>query len=116
MLRLVADENFNGHILSGLKRREPRLDVVRVQDCGLRGATDPDLLEWAWRESRIVISHDRRTLPQFVYQRIDLGLPTNGVFIVDDRMRIDDAIEDIVIAACCCDVEECIDRVVYIPL
>lgn len=116
MLRLIADENFSGHILSGLLQREPRLDVVRAQDCGLYGASDPELLEWASRESRVVISHDRRTLPRFVYERIELGLPTNGVFIVDDEMRIADAIEETLIAACCYGAEECIDRVVHIPL
>ena len=30
MLRLAADENFNGDIVRGLLRRQPTLDVVRV--------------------------------------------------------------------------------------
>lgn len=44
MLRLLADENFNGDIVRGLRLREASTDVVRVQDVGLRGAEDPDLL------------------------------------------------------------------------
>ena len=35
MLRLAADENFNGDIVRGLLRRNPKLDIVRVQDVGL---------------------------------------------------------------------------------
>jgi hypothetical protein len=35
MLRLAADENFNGDIVRGLLRRNPTLDVVR----GTRGRT-----------------------------------------------------------------------------
>ena len=31
MLRLAADETFNGDIVRGLLRRNPKLDIVRVQ-------------------------------------------------------------------------------------
>ena len=34
MLRLVADENFNGAIVRGLLRRQADLDIVRIQDVG----------------------------------------------------------------------------------
>jgi hypothetical protein len=45
VLKLVSDENFDGVILRGLYRSRPDLDVVRVQDVGLMGASDPDTLE-----------------------------------------------------------------------
>ena len=47
MLRLAADENFNGDIVRGLLRRNPKLDIVRIQDVGLSGADDPSVLQWA---------------------------------------------------------------------
>ncbi len=47
MIRLAADENFNNDIVRGLLRRNPDLDVVRIQDVGLSGANDPTLLDWA---------------------------------------------------------------------
>ncbi len=47
MLRLAADENFNGNIVRGLLRRRPDLDIVRIQDVGLAGADDPAILAWA---------------------------------------------------------------------
>lgn len=53
MLRLAADENFNGDIVRGLLRRNPRVDIVRVQDVGLSGANDPTVLEWAAAENRV---------------------------------------------------------------
>ena len=45
MLRFAADENFNGDIVRGLLRRNPKLDIVRVQDVGLSGADDPSVLD-----------------------------------------------------------------------
>jgi len=37
-VRLLADGNFNGAIVRGLLRRNPGVDVVRVQDVGLTGS------------------------------------------------------------------------------
>jgi predicted nuclease of predicted toxin-antitoxin system len=54
MLILVSDENFNNNIVRGLLRRKPDLDIVRVQDVGLSGAEDPNILEWAANQGRIV--------------------------------------------------------------
>ena len=50
MLRLLADENFNGDIVRALLLRQPDLDIVRVQDVGLAGVGDPDILAWVARE------------------------------------------------------------------
>ena len=36
MIRLLADENFNGDILRGLQRRVPAIDVPRDQDLVIR--------------------------------------------------------------------------------
>lgn len=35
MLRLASDENLHGGIVRGLRRREPALDLVTVQEVGL---------------------------------------------------------------------------------
>lgn len=58
----LADENFNGDILRGVIRQCPALDVVRVQDVGLSGASDPQILEWAAGAGRIIMTHDVSTL------------------------------------------------------
>jgi len=60
--RLAADENFNQDIIRGLLRRKPDLDLVRVQDAGLSGASDPAVLEWAAAEDRLLLTHDLTTI------------------------------------------------------
>jgi hypothetical protein len=35
MLKFLADENFDNTIVRGLFRRNPMLDMVRVQDVGV---------------------------------------------------------------------------------
>jgi predicted nuclease of predicted toxin-antitoxin system len=58
MLRPLADENFNSDIVRGLLLRQPNLDIARVQDVGLAGADDPEVLAWAAENNRIVLTHD----------------------------------------------------------
>jgi hypothetical protein len=57
MLLLAADENFNGNIVRGLLRRQPALDIVRIQDVELSGAEDPVVLAWAAQEGRVLLTH-----------------------------------------------------------
>jgi predicted nuclease of predicted toxin-antitoxin system len=73
MLRLVSAENFNGDIVRGLLFRLPDLSLVRVQDVGLEQAIDPVVLAWAAQNDRIVVTHDRATLPRFAYERVVAG-------------------------------------------
>ena len=40
MIRLLADENLDNTIIRGLLRRNPDIDIVRVQDIGLSGEDD----------------------------------------------------------------------------
>jgi hypothetical protein len=45
MLKLLSDENFNGDIIRGLFLRQPNLDLLRIQDVGLREVDDPAVLQ-----------------------------------------------------------------------
>ena len=116
MLRLISDENFNGDILRGLFRRCPDLDVVRIQDVGLDAASDPSILEWAAVEERIVLTHDRDTMPFFAYDRVKAAQPMPGVFLVSDVMPLGQAIDEILLAADCLPPEECKNLVRFFPL
>lgn len=99
MLRLATDEDFNNRILRGLLRRKPYLDIVRMQDAGLRGRGDAELLEWAATEERILLTHDVTTMKRYVDERIAAGLPMPGVFELSQDMPIGKAIEEILIVA-----------------
>jgi predicted nuclease of predicted toxin-antitoxin system len=44
VIRFLVDEDFNNDLVRGLLRRVPDADLVRVQDLGLRGATDDTVL------------------------------------------------------------------------
>ena len=116
MLRFLADENFNNAILRGLYLRLSDIDIVRVQDVGLSGATDPEVLEWAAQEGRILLTFDVATIPAFASERIAAGLPMPGVCEVTRSVSIGRVIENLLLIAECSEADEWENQVRYLPL
>lgn len=116
MLSLLSDENFNGDIVRGLLLRQPDLDLLRVQDVGLREVDDPAILAWAASHGRILLTHDRATMPDFAYSRLIRGEPMAGMFVVNDRMPIRQAIDELLLLVDCSEQAEWKDIVLYLPL
>jgi len=116
MLKFAADENFNNDILRGLLRKMPELDILRVQDSDLSGAEDPDILEWAAQENRVLLTHDVQTITKYAYERVRRALPMPGVIEVSRAVPIYRAIEDILLIAECSFDSEWEGQVRYLPL
>ena len=116
MLRLAADENFNNDVLRGMHRREPALDIVRVQDVGLSGASDPAILAWTAEEGRILLTHDVSTITKYAYERIEAGLSMPGVFEVSLSAPFARIIDDLLLLAMASLEHEWDNRIMYIPL
>ena len=93
---VAADENLHGDIVEGLRRRVPDLDLMRVQDVGLTGASDPQVLAWAAEAGRVLLTHDIKTMPRYAYERVEEGLPMAGVIETPRALPIGRAIEAIV--------------------
>jgi hypothetical protein len=116
MLRFVADENFNNDIVRGVLRRNPNVDIVRVQDVGLSGADDPPLLDWAAGDGRVFLTHDVSTMTRYAYERVANGQAMPGVFEITRKVPIGKAIEEILILAECSVEGEWEGQVRYLPL
>jgi predicted nuclease of predicted toxin-antitoxin system len=116
MLSLLSDENFNGDIVRGLFLHQPNLDLLRVQDVDLREADDPTILAWAASQERIVLTHDRATMPDFAYERLVRGESMAGLFVVNDRMPIRQAIDELLLLVDFTEQAEWKGFVLYLPL
>ena len=88
MLRFVADEDFTRLIVRGVLRIRPDVDIVRVQDVGLRTQEDAVVLDWAAREGRVLLTHDAQTMPAHAYERVRNMLPMPGVFVTPQDVAI----------------------------
>ncbi len=116
MLRLLADENFNGYSVRGLLRRRPGLDLVRIQDVGLAKSDDPTILAWAALHDYILVTHDRASVPEYAYDRVVAGEPMPGIFLLNGRMPPRQAIGELLLLDECSEQEEWNSLVVYLPL
>lgn len=114
--RFLFDENFNHRIVHGLQLRLHDLDFVIAQEIGLKGARDPELLEWAGAENRIVVTHDLETLLKFAYERVINRQRMPGVIAVSQNLHIGQAIEDMVAAIECSEANELENSVLHLPL
>jgi predicted nuclease of predicted toxin-antitoxin system len=114
--RFLGDENIDSDLILGLRRRVGDIDVLRVQDVGLRTVGDPEILQWAADEGRILLSHDLRTIPRFVSERLTAGLPMPGVILLRSSLSIAQAIDEIAAIAVASDAEEWNNQIAYLPL
>lgn len=115
-MRLLADENLHRAIVRGVLRKCPSADFVTVQDVGLTGCSDPEVLDWAAANGRIVVTHDRATFGDFAYARSAKSLPMPGVFVVGDRLSASMAIEELALVLECSTQDEWHGRVTHLPL
>ena len=116
MIRFLADENLNGKILRGIRREQPDADIIRVQDTLLYQSFDPDVLEWAAQDKRIVLTHDIETMVGFANQRTASGLPMCGVIAIRDMLPLGQVIEDLLIILGASEMSEWENLVTFLPL
>lgn len=115
MLRLLIDQDLDHVILRGLLLRVPNVDVVTAHQAGLSDASDPDLLAWA-AEKRIVVTHDRRTMPSHAAARMARGGSVVGLIIVSRNLPVSQVINDLEIIVSCSDVGEWENVIKHLPL
>ena len=116
MLRLLIDHDLDQDILRGLLRRVPDVDVVTAFEIGMSESSDPDLLAWAAEVGRVLVTHDRRTIPAHAAARLAAGEDIAGVIIVSRQMPMGSAIDELEIVVSCSEAEEWHNLVRHIPL
>lgn len=116
MIRLAADENLDNSILRGVLLRMPEADFVRIQDHGLSGRSDRDVLEWAAVERRILVTHDVTTLGPLARRRVASGSTMPGVFQIARNVPVAMAIRDLLLLLECSRDDEWIGQVRFLPL
>ena len=68
-----------------------------MQDVGLSGADDPTILTWAAAEERLLLTHDRKTVPGFAVQQVRSGERMPGVVVVAASGSLQVAIDAILL-------------------
>lgn len=121
VVKYLIDADLPRALFRGLKRRDPALDVLRVQHVGLTTATDAEILSFAATDDRIVVSRDKATMSCRAAERVTRGDRMPGLFLVRPGFSrqygrgIKFVIEELVLIAHCTDAEEWNGLIQYIP-
>lgn len=113
---LAIDENFNHDVASGLTRRLPSLDLRRVAEVDVRGASDAEVLAWAATGGRILVTHDAEAMGRITRGWAERGEPAPGVFEVALGVPVAEAVEDLVLLVESSTEREWDGQVLHLPL
>jgi predicted nuclease of predicted toxin-antitoxin system len=115
-MRFLADENFNGKLLAGLRAALPQLDVIRVQDTDMVASPDPELLAWAAEQGRILLTHDVQTVAGYAYDRVRNSQPMPGIVEVRISQSMGAIIDELALMIAASAPQEFENQVRYIPI
>jgi hypothetical protein len=110
-----ADADLNQVIVTGVLRREPTVDFQTAFVAGLEGIKDLDVLAIAAEQRRVLVSHDRKTMPS-EFAAFITNNQSAGVIIVSRRLPMDIVIEELLIIWAVSSAEEWINRIAKLPL
>lgn len=113
--RFQADADFNEEIVSGLLRRHPELDFQTAEEGQVRGLPDPDVLTRAAEDGRILVTHDRRTMPGHFADFIGRK-ESPGVIIISQRVSVRSAMDELALVWEASEAGEWANLIVELPL
>ncbi|HXJ95501.1 MAG TPA: DUF5615 family PIN-like protein [Terriglobia bacterium] len=114
-LKFLADADLNQDVVKGVLRREPAIDFRTAVSAGLRGLSDLDVLAFAASEGRVLVSHDRKTMPRAFADWVATH-STPGVFIVSQKTDVLAIIDALLLVWALSEAEEWTDRICTLPL
>ncbi len=116
--RYLLDEDTPHAIRDQLLRLKPEMEILAVGDemAPSLGTPDPEILQWVEREGYVLVSRNRRSLPQHLREHLEAGGHVPGIFLLRRRYTLGQIIEDLMLIWETGNPEEYRDRVEYLPL
>ena len=113
-VQFQADADLRQSIVTGTIRRQPNLDFQSANEAGLEGIKDPEVLAISARDGRVLITHDRKTMPTEFGQFIT-SQTSSGVLILSQTLPISEAIDAIILVWEASTAEEWINQIMTFP-
>lgn len=114
-VRFQADADFNQIIVKAVLRREPTVEFTIAQAASLSGLSDKDVLTIAAQNGRLLITHDRKTIPHYFGEFI-MSHTSPGVLIVPQKLPIVNVVETLILIWAATEAEKWINKIRSLPL
>ncbi len=111
--RFQADADFNQRIVAATVRREPAIDFRTADEAGFRGLLDPEILARTAADGRVLVSHDRKTMPHHFGGFLSRA-SSPGVLIFPQYLPIGVVVEELVLIWAATDASEWSDRLLIV--
>lgn len=114
-VRFQADADLNQIIVKATLRREPTIDFQTAQAAKLSGLEDEEVLTIAARGDRLLVTHDRKTIPHH-FAKFIMSQDSPGVLIVPQKLPVANVVEDLILIWSASEAEEWRNRIRSLPL
>jgi predicted nuclease of predicted toxin-antitoxin system len=114
-VRYQADADLNEDIVTGVCRRAPEIDFQTAHEAHLSGVEDSEVLALAAEEGRILVTHDRKTMPHHFGEFIK-SRKSPGLFIVTQHAAMLLVIEELILIWSASEAEDYVNSVRALPL
>jgi len=120
-LAFVLDEHLRGPLWHSILRHnligDYTLDVVRAGDAAdlPLGARDSEVLLWAERQSRLLITEDRHTMASHLHRHLAGGHRSPGILIARFGIGMRQLLECLILVAHAGQPSDFADSITYIP-
>jgi hypothetical protein len=114
-VRFQADADLNHIIVKATLRREPSIDFQTADAAGLAGIHDPEVLALAAHAGRVLVTHDRKTMPKHFAAFIG-HTTSSGVIVIPQKLPVRAAVEDLLLVWTASEAEEWRNRIQVLPL
>lgn len=113
--RFLADEDLHGDIVRAVRRLSPTIEISTVVKEGWRSASDAEVLEAAWNDRWLLVSHDVNSLRAEAERRIVNGQGIHGLFLSAQHNTVRDVAKALVLIGEASEFDEWRDLVTFIP-
>jgi len=114
-IRFQADADLNQIIVKATLRLEPGIDFQTPHAAGLAGLDDREVLRLAAQDGRLLVSHDRKTMPAH-FGRFIATENSAGLLIVSRKLPISLVAEELLLIWSASTPDEWVNRIRSLPL
>lgn len=117
-IRYLLDENVDAVLRTELMKRESKLVVWKIGDPGVppKGTPDPEILIWCEENSFILVTNNRKTMPQHLKDLLAKDRHIPAIFQLNPQMSIGNRVNELLLIWGASEVNEFQDVIIYLPI
>lgn len=117
-IRFLLDENVNPLLRSELLKRNPSIIVWKIGDPAApgRGTPDPEILSWCEKNSFILVTNNRKSMPLHVKNHLSKGQTLPGILELKPDMSLGETVDELLLIHGAVRAEELKNLILYLPV